>query len=178
MTDAIVAATPPAAPAAPTPPASPSAPAAPSAPLSAAEAASKLATLRTDNAWGDRVLRGEPGALAELRTLSQIISSTGSDLDAFILAAHDQPDINIDGQLSPKKVAGEIPALRESGLSDDVITELLAGRTSTRQELDAVKRLQTMRHSSKEWVDKYLAGDHEARRESRLMSIVLMQAPA
>jgi hypothetical protein len=169
MTDAIAVASPPAA-----PPATP--PAAPATPLTPAEAASKLATLRTDNAWGDRVLKGDPGALKELRDLSQIIS-TGSDLDVLILTAQDAPDLNIEGKLSPKKVAGEIPALRESGLSDDVIKELLSGRESTPQEVDAVKRFKALRHGSPEWVDRFLKGDHDAVRESRLMSIVLMQAP-
>jgi hypothetical protein len=151
-------------------------PAAPATPLSPAEAASKLATLRTDNAWGDRVLKGEPGALKELRDLSQIIS-TGSDLDALILAAHDAPDTNVNGEFSLRKVAGEIPSLRESGLSDDVIKELLSGRESTPQEVDAVKRFKAMRHGNSDWVKKYLAGDHEAVRESRLMSMVLLAAP-
>ena len=169
MTEVAAAVTVPAAPPA-------TSPAAPSTPLTPAEAASKLATLRTDNAWGDRVLKGEPGALKELRDLSQIIS-TGSDLDALILAAHDQPDSSIGGQLSLKKVAGEIPSLRSDGLTDETIKELLAGRESTPQEVDAVRRFKTARHSSKEWVDRYLAGEHEAVRESRLMSIVLMQAP-
>jgi hypothetical protein len=168
MTEVAAAVTVPAAPPA-------TSPAAPSTPLTPAEAASKLATLRTDNAWGDRVLKGEPGALKELRDLSQIIS-TGSDLDVLILNAQDAPDLNIDGQLSPKKIAGEIPSLRESGLSDDVIKELLSGRESTPQEVDAVKRFKAMRHGSKEWVDRYLKGDHDAVRESRLMSMVLLAA--
>jgi hypothetical protein len=155
----------------------PAAPAPPATPLTPAEAASKLASLRNDNAWGDAVLRGSTAELAELRDLSRVINSTGSDLDVLIAAAHDGPDLNIGGQLSLKKVAGEIPALRTDGLTDETIKELLAGRESTPQEVDAVKRFKAMRHSQKEWIDRYLAAEHEAVRESRLMSIVLMQAP-
>jgi hypothetical protein len=169
MTEVAAAVTVPAAPPA-------TSPAAPSTPLTPAEAASKLATLRTDNAWGDRVLKGEPGALKELRDLSQIIS-TGSDLDVLILNAQDAPDLNIDGQLSPKKIAGEIPALRAAGISDPTIRELLEGRVPTPQEIDAVSRFQKMRHGDQAWVTKYLAGDHEAVRESKLMSMVLMMRP-
>jgi hypothetical protein len=167
MNDAAAAATPPAAPAAPAPPA---------APMSPSEAASKLATLRSDNAWGDAVLRGSPAELAELRSLSRLVAQ-GNDLDVLILNAQDAPDLNIGGQLSPKKIAGEIPSLRESGLSDDVIKELLSDRVPTPQEIDAVSRFQKMRHGDQAWVTKYLAGDHEAVRESKLMSMVLMMRP-
>jgi hypothetical protein len=156
------------------PPATP--PVAPATPLTPSEAASRLSMLRNDNAWGDLILKSDPTALAELRGLSRIIS-TGNDLDAMIAAAHDQSDINVDGQLSAKKVAGEIGSLREH-LSDDVIRELLSGRESTPQELAAVRKFQAMRHSQKEWVDRFLSGEHEAVREQKLCSIVLMQAPS
>jgi hypothetical protein len=170
MTDVTgAAATPPAA-----PPASP--PAAP-ATSSPAEAASKLAALRSDASWGEKVLKSDPAAVAEMRSLAKLVSE-GNDLDAMIVAAQDTADTSVGGQLSAKKVAGEITSLREH-LSDGVITELLAGRESTPQEVDAVKRFKAMRHGSAEWVKKFLAGDHEAVRESRLISIVLMQqAPA
>jgi hypothetical protein len=160
-----------------TPPAAPPATslAAPATPLSPAEAASKLAELRGNAEWGDRVLKSDPGALAEMRSLAKQVAE-GGDLDAMIVAAADQPDTNVNGELSLRKVAGEIPSLRESGLSDDVIKELLSGRESTPQEVDAVKRFKAMRHGSKEWVDRYLKGDHDAVRESRLMSMVLLAA--
>jgi hypothetical protein len=165
MTDAIAAASPPAAPAAPAPPTTPG------------EAASRLATLRADKAWGEKLLGKDAATLTEFHTLSKLVAS-GSDIDRVMSGEPGLPDLGIDGKLSLAKVAGEIPSLRESGLSDDVIKELLSGRESTPQELDAVKRFKAMRHSSKDWVDRYLKGDHEAVRESRLMSIVLMQAPA
>jgi hypothetical protein len=170
MTDVTgAAATPPAA-----PPATP--PAAPATPLSPAEAATKLAALRSNAEWGEKVLKSDPAALAEMRDLAKLVSE-GNDLDAMIVAAQDSPDTNVGGVLSARKVAGEIPSLREH-LSDGVIAELIAGRESTKAELDAVTRLKAMRHGSKEWVDRFLKGDHDAVRESRLISIVLMQAPA
>jgi hypothetical protein len=166
-----------AAPAVPVPAAPPATPPAPpAAPLSPAEAASKLATLRSNAEWGERVLKSDPAALAEMRSLAKQVAE-GGDLDAMIAAAQDAPDTSVGGELSLRKVAGEIPSLRTDGLTDETIQELLRGRESTPQELDAVKRFKAMRYSSKEWVDRYLAGEHEAVRESRLMSIVLMQAP-
>jgi hypothetical protein len=99
----------------------------------------------------------------------------GNDLDVLILNAQDAPDLNVGGQLSLKKVAGEIPALRAAGISDPVIKELLEGRLPTEQEVDAVTRFKNLRHGDAEWVKKYLSGDHDAIRESMLISMVLMQ---
>ena len=167
MTDATAAVT----------PAVPEQAAPPAAPMSPSEAASKLAVLRTDNAWGNRVLEGNPDAVKEMHDLSRLVAQ-GNDLDVLILNAQDAPDLNIGGQLSPKKIAGEIPALRAAGISDGAILELLENRIPTPAEIDAVSRFQKMRHGDQAWVTKYLAGDHEAVRESRLMSMVLMQASA
>jgi hypothetical protein len=166
MNDVIAAATPPAAP-----------PAAPAAPLSPTEAANKLVELRSNAEWGDRVLRNDPSATAELRSLAKLVSE-GNDLDAMIVAAQDAPDSSIGGQLSLKKVAGEIGSLRESGLSDDVIRELLSDRVPTPQEVDAVKRFQKFRHGDEAWVKKYLAGSYEESREAKLMAAVLMHEGA
>jgi hypothetical protein len=150
-------------------------PAAPATPLSPAEAASKLASLRSNAEWGEKVLKSDPAALAEMRSLAKQVAE-GGDLDALIVAAADQPDTSSGGELSLKKVAGEIPSLREH-LTDENIKELLSGRVSTPEEVAFVKKFQAARHGNSDWVKKYLAGDHEAVRESRLMSMVLLAAP-
>jgi hypothetical protein len=158
--------------AAATPPGAP-----PSPPSTPAEAAGKLAERRADRSWGEKLLSQDPATLSEFHALSKLVAQ-GSDVDRVMSGERDLPNNSVDGKLSLAKIAGEIPSLRESGLSDGVIRELLEGRESTPAELDAVKRLKAARHSSEEWVKKYLSGEHEAVRESRLMSIILMQAPA
>jgi hypothetical protein len=152
-------------------------PAAPAPPSTPAEAATKLATLRGDKAWGDKLLSSDKDTVAEFHTLSKL-ASQASDIDRVMSGEANLPDLNIEGNLSLAKIAGEIPALRAAGISDPTIRELLEGRESTPAELDAVKQLRAARHSDEAWLKKYLAGDHEAVRESRLISIVLMQAPA
>jgi hypothetical protein len=166
MTD--VTATPPAAPAAPAPPAAPSTP---------QEAASKLASLRADSAWGDRVLKSEPGALKEFHELSRLASQADAVDLVMSGEAEKLPNLGLNGQPSLAATAREIPALREAGLSDGVIRELLSGRESTAEELSAVRKFQTMRHSDKSWVDRYLKGDFDAVREARLIAAVLSGAP-
>jgi hypothetical protein len=154
----------------------PAAPAPPAA-LTQQQAAARLAELRETPEWGAKVLAQDAGALSEFHALSKLVSQ--SDPIDIIMSgeAAGLPNTGYDGKPSLAATAREIPSLRESGLSDDVIKELLSGRESTPQELDAVKRFKAMRHSSKEWVDRYLRNEHEARRESLLMSMVLMMAP-
>jgi hypothetical protein len=172
MSDATATATPSAAPAAP------AAPAPPAAPATSRQAAARLAELRETPEWGAKVLAQDPSALSEFHALSKLVAQSNPIDIVMSGEAAGLPDTGYNGQPSLAAAAREVPALRESGLSDDVIKELLSGRESTPQELDAVKRFKAMRHSSKDWVDRYLKGDHEAVRESRLMSMVLMQAPA
>jgi hypothetical protein len=152
------------------------APAPPAAPLSPAEAAERLVALRSDTSWGERVLKGDPAALAEMRNLAKQVAE-GSDLDAFIVAAADQPDTNVNGQLSAKKVAGEITSLREH-LSDGVIREILEGRVPSTEEISATRKFKAMRHGDPKWVDAYLKGSFEETRESKLISSILMMAPS
>jgi hypothetical protein len=150
-------------------------PAAPPPPSTPAEAASKLATLRADKAWGEKLLGKDAATLTEFRSLTKLVAA-GDDVDRAMSGEPDLPDIGIDGKLSLAKVAGAIPDLREH-LSDGVIKELLSGRESTAEELTAVRKFQAMRHSDKTWVDRYLRGEYEAVRESRLISAVLLAAP-
>jgi hypothetical protein len=167
MTDAAATA------AAATPPTTPAPPSPPSTP---AEAATRLAGLREDKSWTDKLLGGKDAAtLAEFRSLSKLIAQ-GDPIDRAMSGETNLPDIGIDGQLSLAKVASAIPDLREH-LSDGVIKELLSGRESTAAEIAAVKKFQSMRHSDKGWVDRYLKGEFEAVRESRLISAVLLAAP-
>jgi hypothetical protein len=88
------------------------------------------------------------------------------------------PNTGFNGQPSLASTAREIPALREAGISDGAIKEMLEGRVPSPEEIDAVGRFRNLRHSDKGWVDRYLKGDAEARRESMLMSMVLMMKPA
>jgi hypothetical protein len=161
-----VAATPGAA--AATPPAPPSTP---------VEAASKLAELRADKGWGEKLLASDKDTLAEFRSLSKL-AAQASDVDRVMAGEKNLPDINIEGRLSLAKVAGEIPALKEAGISEGAIREMLEGRPSTPEEIDFATRFKAMRHSDEGWIKRYLSGQHEAVREARLISMILLAAPA
>jgi hypothetical protein len=153
------------------------APAPPAAPATSQQAAARLAELRETPEWGAKVLAQDPSALSEFHALSKLVAQ--SDPIDIIMSgeAAGLPNTGFNGQPSLATTAREIPALRESGLSDGVIRELLEGRESTAEELSAVRKFQTMRHSDKSWVDRYLKGDFDAVREARLIAAVLSGAP-
>jgi hypothetical protein len=158
----------PTAPVVATPPGAP-----PPAPSTPQEAASKLAELRANKDWGDRVLKSDPGALKEMRDLSRLVAQ-GSDVDRIMAGEPDLPNLSVGGQLSLKSVADAVPALRAAGISDGAIHELLSDRKPTAEEFMAVKRFKSMRHGDESWVKRFLAGDFEARRESTLMNMILL----
>ena len=129
-------------------------PVAPPAPSTPAEAASKLASLRSDREWGDRVLKSDPSALREMRELSALVAS-GSDVDRILAGEPDLPNLSLNGQPSLKATADAVPALRAAGISDGAIHELLSDRKPSAEEITAIRRFQSMRHGDATWVQKY-----------------------
>jgi hypothetical protein len=163
-----------------TAPAATAPPASPAAPATSQQAAARLAELRETPEWSAKVLASDPSALREFHQLSRMASQVDADPIDIVMSgeAAALPNNSYNGQPSIAAVAREIPALREAGISDGAIRELLSGHVPSSEEIDAVSRFKTMCFSDPEWVQKYLAGDFEARREATTMSIVLMMKPA
>jgi hypothetical protein len=137
-----------------------------------AEAASMLAALRADKDWSNRLLRGDGAATREFHQLSEMVAK-GDTVDHIMANSPGLSNLSVDGVPSPAATAREIPALRDVGLSDAVIEELLRGHVATPEEVRAVQRLRAARHSDPAWVKAYLSGSAEHRREATLMAIVL-----
>jgi hypothetical protein len=155
----------------------PAAQAPPVAPATSQQAAARLAELRETPEWGVRLLAQDPTTLAEFHAVSKLVAQ-GDPIDIVMSGeAAGLPNSSRDGKPSLAATAREIPALREAGISDGAIRELLENRIPTPAEIDAVSRFQKMRHGDPAWVTKYLAGDFDARREGMLMSMVLMMRP-
>jgi hypothetical protein len=148
----------------------------PPAPGTPEAAATRLAELQGDPAWRSRLLQGSRPETEQFHALNARIAE-GDPVDAALLMngdpAHVLPNTSVDGVPSPHMTAQEIPALREIGLSDGVIAELLRGHTCSPQEIAAVRRLKAARFSDQDWVRAFLKGSAEHRREHTLMCIVL-----
>jgi hypothetical protein len=141
-----------------------------------AAVATRLAELQADPAWRSRLLQGGLPETQEFHALNALIAE-GDSIDAALAMggdpAHVLSNTSIDGIPSPHMTAQEIPALRELGLSDGVIAELLRGHTASPQEVAAVRRLKAARFSDQDWVRAFLKGSAEHKREHTLMCIVL-----
>jgi hypothetical protein len=142
------------------------------APDTPAAAASRLAALRADRAWSDKLLRGDAPQVAEFHRLSEMVAK-GDEITHVMAGSPGLSNLSVGGVPSPAATAREIQPLRDVGLSDAVIEELLRGHVATPEEVRAVSRLRAARHSDPQWVKAYLSGSAEHRREATLMAIVL-----
>jgi hypothetical protein len=87
-------------------------------------------------------------------------------------------ETKVEGATTLREMASIITELRDHGITDGQIHELMTDKVFQPQEIEAVRRLQIELHNTPAWVQKLLAGDHEAKREQMLMSMVLLQAAA
>lgn len=144
----------------------------PDKPANAVEASARLDVLKADKTWRENYLAGRVEERREFDALTQLVAS-GNQAD-FAMAGI-KPEGHIDGGpgAALRDQIAQVPIMRAAGISEGAIRQLLEDRKVSQQEYDAVKQLQTARHGDPDWVRKLLSGDHAAKRESLLMSIVL-----
>ncbi len=172
--------TPPVAPAPPAPTPPPATPATTTlgmATLTPADATTRLDSLLTDNAWVGRLLAGNGPEASEFRQLMTAKAGppTGEDRIAQIINGSIEPppfETLFDGELSTRDQASSAAWLKEAGVSEAAVREVLEGRRCTRAEYDAAKQFGASRMKNAEWVKRLLAGDHDAQREMILLSII------
>ena len=124
-----------------------------------------------------RMLAGNGPEASEFRSLMEAKSGppTGEDRIAQIInGSIERPSFETvsDGELSIQNQISSAAWLKEAGISEGAIREVLEGRRCTRAEYDAAKQLGASRMKNAEWVKKLLAGDHDARRELLLLGII------
>ena len=79
----------------------------------------------------------------------------------------------LGGKIPARALASEVNALRQAGVSDGAIKQLLDGYPMSAQEVEMVRRFKSMRLGDSEWVGRYLKGGWAETREMRLISMVL-----
>ena len=147
-------------------------PPAPAVPGNAMEARARLTELSKDPNWSQRFLNSDLGARKEFDGLVSQIEA-GDDVE--LAMANLLPLGRVDsGPGAPlREQAAAVPKLREMGINDDTIRQLLSDAPISAKEQQMVKHLHAQRFSDKEWVGKLMANNWDARREFTLMSIVL-----
>jgi hypothetical protein len=133
----------------------------------------RLEALKATPDWADKLLKGDATARGEFDVLTKTISE-GSKADLALLGILPDNYIEVDNAgASLRDQISSIPQLREAGLGDDVIRQVLSDQPVSRAEYRMVQQLQHERMSTREWREKLAAGDFATKRESLLMSVVL-----
>jgi hypothetical protein len=145
---------------------------------SAAEAAARLDVLTANPEWTAKMLGGSGPQVKEFQELvaAKMAAPAGDRIDKIINGTIERTGFEVateEGQqISTQDQVQSAAWLREAGISDGAIREVLEGRQFTREEYEASKRLSASRYGNADWVSKLLAGDHDARRELILMNII------
>jgi hypothetical protein len=134
------------------------------APLTPEAAADQMAVLRDDGAFQERVRKGDASAFAEHERLWRV---------AHGLPAEKQPAVNLGDVFAEanaralRETETRADMLRADGLSDESVYQILNGRPIPLAERRIhEQRLQQLKRDQS-WVQKYLAGDPEARLQMR-----------
>jgi hypothetical protein len=149
-------------------------PAAPPAPpTTPAEAATRLGQLKADAGWRDKFLAGNGPQVAEFGALTEL-AAKGADGDNIDMA---MAGVLLDGPLQPSGHMMNISvaaSLREVGIRDEIIKDVLAGTHKvSKEEYAATERWKAEKMRDHEWVKRYLAGDGEPRQKMTLANIIL-----
>lgn len=151
-----------------TPPAPPSPPPAPAP--TPDEAAAKLAELRGSQDWTAKFLAGNGPELAEYRKLSEIALNSGDKITKAMAGMLDDAPFQDSAHMLN---IGTASMLREAGMGNDVIRQVLSGGTVTQQERDAATQVKAKLMGNADFSKRYLAGDAEAKQQMTLLNIVL-----
>ena len=142
----------------------------PAVPSTPAEASARLDVLKADAGWRDQFLAGNGPQVTEFRNLTEM-AAKATDTDRAMAG------VLLDGPLQPSShmvQIGVAQALREIGIKDSIIKDVIAGTHKvTKEEYAATERWKAERMRDQEWVKRYLAGDGEPREKMTLANIIL-----
>ena len=117
------------------------------------------------------------GSGPHVREFQELVAkkSGGDKLDQILTGTIEPPlfETVMPGELSTRNVMTSVADLREIGLEDATIRQVVEGSPVAKAEYDAVKRLHADRLSNQESISKLLKGAAAERRELTLMQTVL-----
>ena len=139
-------------------------------PANAKEASARLEVLKANDEFTGKLLGGDPYAAKEFHDL-HVMAAEGSgmsDVDKAMTGA--LPDVPDSGL---RMMAGTADMLRDIGLRDEVVRQVLEDQPVTEAEFNAAKAWQTRAMKDQAFVKLYLEGDIEARQKMTLASIII-----
>jgi hypothetical protein len=120
-----------------------------------------------------KFLAGDAAAKAEVGKLIRA-KLEGDRVDAALAGALSpsgllQPNI---GGISPQNLNAAVAGFREIGVSTEALREMLTGKPVDQATYDAVMEFRSQLLGSREWVQKWMSGDRECRKQAVLFAIV------
>jgi hypothetical protein len=101
-------------------------------PSSAVEAAQKIAQLRSDDAWGRKLMAGDIATLEEFHQLSELASSA-APFDPSVEVGDWSSGPGVGDQLSRRNMLSAAEDLRRDGVNEEAIYHFLNGGKFTRE---------------------------------------------
>ena len=140
----------------------------------AAEARLKLEALKSDPEASRKYLNGDVATKLQFDELTaSIAAGGGGDADLALLGIHPDGHIDSGAGATLRDQIASVGPLREAGIPDDVIRQVLTDAPVSRFEYATVEQMQRERMGNAEWRAKLMANDYQTKREATLMSIVL-----
>jgi hypothetical protein len=138
-----------------------------------AEARAKLEALKADPEFGKRFLAGDAATRQAFDYLTAAIAAGGNEADLALAGV--LPSNHVDGgDGAPlRDMIAAVPELREAGIPDDVIRQVLEDRPVSSAERVMTEQLLRERTGNAEWRQKLMSGDYAIKRENLLMSVIL-----
>jgi hypothetical protein len=139
-------------------------------PSTAAEARAVLDTRIADRDWGAKLIAGDAATKTEYAALrAKADNPDPGDTVAAAMAGNlgEMPDSSV------KEMAAAAGMLREIGVRESIIEEVLRGHVVTEQELKLSEAWRSRQMKNPEFVRDFLSGDPEARHLMTLSAIIV-----
>jgi hypothetical protein len=138
----------------------------------AIEAHARLAELAADPEWSQKLLDSDADTRREFDRLTALVAS-GSDADLALAGIMPKNHIDYGPGASLRNQIETVPLLRQMGVNDESIRQLLEGSPVTKAEHALAVQWRDQHMGDAEWRGKLLSGDYDARRELTLASIIM-----
>jgi hypothetical protein len=131
-------------------------PAAPVVPAEPAEALARIAQLKADPVWREKWMTGGPTQTREYQALFEVASRVTADpIEAAMAGFLENKIVQSSDHI---EMIGAANWLRETGISDGVIREILSGKPVTQEAHDAAVRWKADHMRDSDWRNALLGG--------------------
>jgi hypothetical protein len=139
------------------------------APATVEAAHARRAEILADKSAGKKLMDGDVALRAEWQELNKMIADATPEGRLENAMAGTPPsgieNTSAENPLTTSQLYSAVKGMREGGLSDTVIKEIILGAPITQQQHDAFANFKKQCLGDRAWRTRYLAGDMDAKRD-------------